>query len=621
MRPHLVHWLDSFLPGGIAAVIAPTWFTCVGLAGAVTLLAMLAIARRHRVDAGAVASAVLWCYVTAVAAGIAVPAAIDAAEQLLATGRVQLRWAGMTSFWGYLAGGCAVAAVCRAHGVPLPRFADLAVAPLGAALVLARLGCFVAGCDYGKVTAAPWALRFPSHSPAWQDHVQAGLISADRAGSLPVHPTQLYEAALGLAIAAIAIAVARTRWARRGDGRVFVVAAALYAIGRIAIEDLRGDAGRGIYLGLSSGQIFSALVLAVIAAAIASRRIRPLAAPATAAALALALLTGSPAHAQPAPQQPAQSSPSAPQPPTQRQQPAQQPAQPAAQPRSPRPQQPAQPRQQPAQPPAQPRSPRPQQPAQPRQQPLQSTATEQPAVPQAPAPVYPPTPPPAPQGAPADPYAAPGAQPYPGPQTYPGPQPYPAQPYSGGAQPSAERGPGTAIHIGALVGGAAPFNRRRDQVAALGGASLSIGLTLRQLGVWIDLDSFGNRDASHGTLLLSGGLLGQVSGRVWLGGRIGLGATLVNFQEAAFRDVAGTTARFEALIDVRLADAWSLLIRPIALDVLTAADLGGPIATWQARIGVEYRFAIGRRSGQPVPMASAAPAAAPPVAGAGGGLR
>ena len=257
MRPHVVHWLESVLPGGIASAIAPTWFTCVGLAGVVALLAMLAIARRHRLDPGAVAGTVLWCYLAAVAAGIVVPSAIDAAQQLLATGRVEIHWAGMTSFWGYLAGGCAVAAACRAHRLSLRRFADLATAPLGVALVLARLGCFLAGCDYGQVSAVPWAVRFPAHSPAWQDHVSAGLIAADRAASLPVHPTQLYEAALGLAIAVIAVVALRRRGARFAEGRVFLLAAVIYAVGRFAIEDLRGDAGRGIFLGVSSGQIFS----------------------------------------------------------------------------------------------------------------------------------------------------------------------------------------------------------------------------------------------------------------------------------------------------------------------------------------------------------------------------
>jgi hypothetical protein len=153
-------------------------------------------------------------------------------------------------------------------------------------------------------------------------------------------------------------------------------------------------------------------------------------------------------------------------------------------------------------------------------------------------------------------------------------------------------------------------------VPPLAGASLSIGFSVRQLGVWLDLDSLGNRDASHGTLLVSGSASFPVSSRLSIGGRLGLGATLVNFDDPAFRDVVGTTARFEAVLDVRLADAWTLWLRPLAIDVLSAADLGGPIATLQVRIGVAYRFAIGHRAAPPLspPLRREASAAAPAVA-------
>jgi hypothetical protein len=197
---------------------------------------------------------------------------IEAIGHAIATGHVVFRWAGMTSFWGYLAGGAALAAVCKRDGVPLARMGDLAAIPIGVALVFARLGCFMAGCDFGKVSSLPWAVRFPANSPAWRDHLHAGLIPAGRTASLAVHPTQLYEACLGLVIVAVAWFVGRRT---RTEGRMFLAAAATYAIGRLLIETLRGDAGRGIYAGLSSGQIFSILVLIAIAAklAVSTRRV------------------------------------------------------------------------------------------------------------------------------------------------------------------------------------------------------------------------------------------------------------------------------------------------------------------------------------------------------------
>ncbi|MCB9562561.1 MAG: prolipoprotein diacylglyceryl transferase [Kofleriaceae bacterium] len=288
MRPALVDWMARFMSRDLALILAPTWFTFVGLAGVITLLLMLRAARRAGVDRAVIAGAILWGYLAAVVAGIVVPMAIDLIEQTLRTGRPRLHWAGMTSFWGYLAGGVAVTLVARAHRIAPARLGDLAAAPLGVALACARLGCFVAGCDYGKVSSAPWAVRFPTGSPAWRDHVHAGLVPAGRGASLPVHPTQLYEAGLGLVIAALAIVVARTAWARARHGRVVVVAVVAYAIGRLGIEELRGDVGRGFFGPLSSGQVFALLLLTALAATWAWRRRR--AATATAAALVAAAL-------------------------------------------------------------------------------------------------------------------------------------------------------------------------------------------------------------------------------------------------------------------------------------------------------------------------------------------
>ena len=155
MRPIVVHWLAQYLSPDAASTLAPTWFMCVGIAGLVSLGVMLVLARRRGIESATGASALLWGYLAAVTAGSVVPMTSEAIQHLFATVHIQFRWAGMTSFWGYLAGAAAVAAVCKAEGVPLARMADLAAIPIGFALVFARLGCFMAGCDYGKVSSLP----------------------------------------------------------------------------------------------------------------------------------------------------------------------------------------------------------------------------------------------------------------------------------------------------------------------------------------------------------------------------------------------------------------------------------------------------------------------------------
>jgi prolipoprotein diacylglyceryltransferase len=548
VRPYVLHWLEGYLREDLADLLAPSWFTCVGFAGLVTLIAMLVVARRRGIDPGTIASAVLWSYVAAVGAGIVVPMVIDGAVHVATTGRFHLRWAGMTSFWGYLGGAAALAVVCKRERLPLARMSDLAVVPLGLALVFARAGCFLAGCDYGKVSALPWAVRFPSGSPAWRDHVHAGLIPADRAVSLPVHPTQLYEAVLGLVIIAIAIAVARRP---RKDGQVFLAAAATYAIGRLAIEALRGDAGRGIYAGLSSGQIFSLLVLLAISARFVTIRRRTVTAIA-AAALGLVIFDVGEAAAQPAAQLP----PLGPQPAPRDPQPAPRDLQPA--PRDPQPAPPDGPQASPSDPQASPSDP-------------QASPSD-------------------PQASPSDPQGPPAAW----------PELVRDPPEAPGAAPGLPWRP--AFSTGLLAGMATPLNRRADQVPTLAGASLSVGYIPGRFGAWLDLDRYANVDAAHTTLIASVSFTPRVTPRLTIGVRSGIGLTEVNFKDPAFRDVAGKTFRLEAVAEYAYARHWVLWVRPLAIDTLVASELGGPITTYQFRVGAAYRFGFrGRAPAIPPP--------------------
>ena len=93
--------------------------------------------------------------------------------------------------------------------------ADLfcSVIPLGHAF--GRIGCFFYGCCYGRRSSSPLAVRFPSHSPAWYEQVDAGVLPASATESLPVLPTQLFEAA------ALALLFAALMWLyrRAGGGR------------------------------------------------------------------------------------------------------------------------------------------------------------------------------------------------------------------------------------------------------------------------------------------------------------------------------------------------------------------------------------------------------------------
>jgi prolipoprotein diacylglyceryltransferase len=175
-------------------------------------------------------------------------------------GRGHLLENGLVSYAGYLSGFAALAWRVRVRHLSLAAMLDAVAPALGVGIALGRWGCFLAGCDYGAPTAMRWGVRFPSGSQAWRAQVAEHRIAAFQALSLPVHPTQVYEAAWGLAV------VVAGAWGKADrPGLRFARAAATYAIGRIVIELFRGDASRGFALGFSTAQWVSLAVLVLIA--------------------------------------------------------------------------------------------------------------------------------------------------------------------------------------------------------------------------------------------------------------------------------------------------------------------------------------------------------------------
>lgn len=181
-------------------------------------------------------------------------------------------WAGgLTYYGGFLGAAGAAVFVLRRDRFPFWKAADMAgfAVPLG--LAFGRMGCLLAGCCFGSECDLPWAMSFPGRSPASEAQAKLGLLPTAHAVSLPVHPTQLYEAAGALSIALFCLVWLLPR--KRYDGQLFAAFLALYAVLRFALEILRRDA-RGGALGLSTSQIIGA-VLVVVAWAIHVRRQGP----------------------------------------------------------------------------------------------------------------------------------------------------------------------------------------------------------------------------------------------------------------------------------------------------------------------------------------------------------
>jgi phosphatidylglycerol---prolipoprotein diacylglyceryl transferase len=163
----------------------------------------------------------------------------------------QIWGGGLTFYGGLLLAAAAAWWLFRRDRFPLWKGLDMGgmMVPIG--LGLGRLGCWMVGCCFGRSCDLPWAVSFPTHSPASEWQFRAGLLSSPYVESLPVHPTQIYEAGAALAIAAFGILHLQGR--KRYDGQVFASFLALYALSRFAIEFWRSD-DRGGFWVLSTSQ-------------------------------------------------------------------------------------------------------------------------------------------------------------------------------------------------------------------------------------------------------------------------------------------------------------------------------------------------------------------------------
>ncbi len=162
---------------------------------------------------------------------------------------ILLVWKGGMSFHGGFVGVVlGMIVFTRRAGIPFLSFTDLvaAAAPIG--LFLGRTANFINGELWGRVTEVPWAVIFT------------------RAGALPRHPSQLYEAALeGLVLfAVLAFLIFGPVKALRRPGLVTGVFLGGYSAARIFVEFFREpDAYIGLQLfSLTRGQWLTLPLLA-----------------------------------------------------------------------------------------------------------------------------------------------------------------------------------------------------------------------------------------------------------------------------------------------------------------------------------------------------------------------
>ncbi len=140
----------------------------------------------------------------------------------------------------------------RRRHIPTWKAADI----IGPALALGhgfgRIGCFMAGCCYGRVCESPWGVRFQSQFA----HDLTGLPLG-----IALHPVQLYESILNFLNFFVLFLVLRRK---KFDGQVFSLYLLFYSVIRIGTEYFRGDhpekaflvAGPSPFLSVTLPQLF-----------------------------------------------------------------------------------------------------------------------------------------------------------------------------------------------------------------------------------------------------------------------------------------------------------------------------------------------------------------------------
>lgn len=153
---------------------------------------------------------------------------------------------GFTVYGGIILGVAFGAWYLNRHDVKISEYMDLMIPQVALAQGFGRIGCFLAGCCYGKETDSALGVIFPPES-----------ISPS---GVPLWPTQLFSAVGDILIFIILLVISKVFAGKLPPFTITGGYLALYGIGRFAVEFFRADP-RKMFLGFSSNQYVSIVYL------------------------------------------------------------------------------------------------------------------------------------------------------------------------------------------------------------------------------------------------------------------------------------------------------------------------------------------------------------------------
>ncbi len=164
-------------------------------------------------------------------------------------------------FYGGLIGGfLAVVIIVRLYNLPFWKVADAFAPGVALGQAFGRQGCFSAGCCWGKPTTLPWGVHF---TELGHEYTGVPIVGPD-GSDLHLHPTQLYESFIMLAVFGLLVYLHRKK---KFDGQVLIAYGIIYSIVRFSIEFIRDDPRGDLFgfttlTGLSTSQGVSLIVAA-----------------------------------------------------------------------------------------------------------------------------------------------------------------------------------------------------------------------------------------------------------------------------------------------------------------------------------------------------------------------
>ena len=178
-------------------------------------------------------------------------------------------------FWGGFMGSVLLCwLVIRYKKLVFLRIADVAGLAIAAGYAVGRTGCWAVGDDYGRPWSGPLSVRFPEGAPPstvlnmQQMFGVAPTPGAQPTDVLAVHPTQLYETAMGFVMFLV---LWRFRAHTHKEGWLFGMYCVLAGVERFIVEFFRAKDDRFV-AGLTMAQVIALAIAAIGVAVMVARQ-------------------------------------------------------------------------------------------------------------------------------------------------------------------------------------------------------------------------------------------------------------------------------------------------------------------------------------------------------------